>query len=56
MHKIAGQRVPLQREFGSVQVALSTAAMDMSVDDNHNVNMMPKVTYKNRNSMRNAIE
>ena len=56
LHKIAGQRVPLQRDFGSVRVALITAAMDMSVDDNHSVSMMPKVTNKNGNSMTNAIE
>eukprot|EP00957_Ditylum_brightwellii_P132634 10114379-Ditylum_brightwellii.AAC.1 len=35
---------------------LSTAAMDMSVDDNHSVSMMPKVTNRNGNSMVNAIE
>eukprot|EP00957_Ditylum_brightwellii_P071365 5425252-Ditylum_brightwellii.AAC.1 len=28
----------------------------MSVDDNHSVSMMPKVTNKNGNSMTNAIE
>eukprot|EP00957_Ditylum_brightwellii_P201524 15326058-Ditylum_brightwellii.AAC.1 len=45
LHKIAGQRV-----------ALSTSVMDMSVNNNHNVSMMPKVTNKNGNSIMNAIK
>eukprot|EP00957_Ditylum_brightwellii_P030782 2332641-Ditylum_brightwellii.AAC.1 len=55
LHKIAGQRVPAQRGFGLVWVASSTVAIDMPVDDNHSVSMMPKVT-SNMGSMTNAIK
>eukprot|EP00957_Ditylum_brightwellii_P110788 8450147-Ditylum_brightwellii.AAC.1 len=55
LHKIAGQRTPAQRGFGLVWVASITAVMDMPVDDNHSVSMMPNVT-SNMSSMTNAIK
>eukprot|EP00957_Ditylum_brightwellii_P186218 14176667-Ditylum_brightwellii.AAC.1 len=55
LHKIAGQGVLAQRGFESVWVASSIVAMDMPVDDNHSVSMMPKV-MSNMSSMTNAIK